>query len=103
MNRISLAEFNDRTEHAYAPVTAFNGALEHWTDGRGLLLGIVTQDRADNDFAYVVLGRDERNRFRAIEVSCTHSSVEAARDALHAMMSENIQSGAMMFPQDCLQ
>jgi hypothetical protein len=26
----SFAEFGDRTKHAYASVTAFNEALEHW-------------------------------------------------------------------------
>ena len=100
---ISLAEFNDRTEHAYAPLTAFTIAHEHWVDRKGVLLGVVTLDRLDRDWGYVVLGRDERGRFRAIDAACSLPSLKKARDALQGSMREISESGATLFPQDCLQ
>jgi hypothetical protein len=100
---ISSAEFDERTNHAYRPATAFNVALEHWAEKGGVLLGVVVLDRIDHDYGYVVLGRDEHNRFRAIEAACSHSSIEKARAALQATMREIAGSGASMFPQDCLQ
>jgi hypothetical protein len=101
--QISLTEFNDRTERAYAPVTPFNVALEHWTDRQGVSLGVVTLDRVDNYYGIVVLGRDERGQFRAIDVVCSHPSLDKARDALKATMRKVAESSATIFPQDYLQ
>jgi hypothetical protein len=98
--RISLAEFNDRTDHAYRAVTIFNVALEHWADRSDTLLGVVTRDQVDYDYGFALLGRDERGRFRAFEVKCSHLSVEDARDGLHAAMRTALDSGETVFPQD---
>jgi hypothetical protein len=100
---ISLAEFDERTNHAYRAVTAFTAALEHWVDERGVLLGVVTLDRVDLDHGYVVLGRDEHGQFRAIETASSHTSIEKARAALQSTMREIANSGATMFPPDCVQ
>jgi hypothetical protein len=35
---INLAEFNERTGHAYQPVTGTDIALEHWIERSGVLL-----------------------------------------------------------------
>jgi hypothetical protein len=98
--QLSLAEFDDRTAHVYAPLTPFNQALEHWTDRQGVLLGVVVLDRRDLDFGYVVLGRDEQSQFRAIEVACSYLSIKEARDALRSMMRRIAESGLTVFPQD---
>ena len=101
---ISLAEFDARANHAYrAAVTAFTAALEHWVDRKGVLLGVVTLDRVDLEYGYVVLGRDEHHRFRAIETASSHPSIEKARAALQSTMRAIVNSGATMFPQDCVQ
>jgi hypothetical protein len=102
-SQISLTEFNARMDRANAPVTPFNVALEHWTDRQGVLLGVITIDRIDGDYGIVVLGRDERGQFRAVDVACSHPSLDQARDALKATMRKIAESGATMFPQDCLQ
>jgi hypothetical protein len=101
--QISSAEFDERTNHAYRAVTAFTATLEHWVEERGVLLGVVTLGRADQDYGYVVLGRDEHHRFRAIETASSHPSIEKARAALQSAMREIAKSGATTFPQDCLQ
>jgi hypothetical protein len=101
---ISLAEFRERVGYAaYRPATVCNVALEHWVEKSGVLLGVVVLDRIDHDYSYVVLGRDEHGRFRAIEVACSYPSIEKARGALQSTMRKIAKSGASMFPQDCLQ
>jgi hypothetical protein len=97
---ISLKEFNDRTAYAYPPTTPLNVALEWWADHQGNLLGVVVFDRFDRDYGYVVLVRDGRNRFHAIDVVCSHPTIEKVRGALYASMQEVSESGATMFPQD---
>lgn len=51
------------------------------------LLGMVTLDRIDNDFGWVIFGRDERLRFRAIDVNASLSTVEVAREELFSRLA----------------
>ncbi|WP_295705412.1 hypothetical protein [Brevundimonas naejangsanensis] len=53
-------------------------------DGR--VLGVQMWDRFDRDFGWLALGRDERGRFRAIDVNSSLVTPEAARDELLAAM-----------------
>jgi hypothetical protein len=50
------------------------------------LLGIVTWDRIDHDFGWLILARDERLRFRAVDVNCSLASAEQSRDELKNRM-----------------
>ena len=43
------------------------------------ILGILTWDRIDYDFGWIALGRDERLRYRAIDVQASLPTTEAAR------------------------
>lgn len=100
---ISLAEFNARTNHAYPLAPSDDEAIEHRIEQKGVLLGVVVLNHIDKDYGYVVLGRDEHGRFRAIEVKCSHPSIDEARTALQSMMRKILAGGASIFPQDCLQ
>lgn len=51
------------------------------------LLGVVTWDRIDRDFGWVLLGRDQRLRFRGIAVDASLPSFEGARAGLHTAMA----------------
>ena len=99
LTSISLAEFNDRTGYAYRAVTILNVALEHWADRRGTLLGVITRDQVDRDYGFVLLG-DEQGQFRALDMECSHRTIEDARDGLHAAMRTISKSGATVFQQD---
>lgn len=55
-------------------------------DGR--VLGLQVWDRTDRDFAWLVLGRDERARFRMVDCGHSLGSAEEARAALEASMLE---------------
>lgn len=54
-------------------------------DGR--VLGILTWDRVDYDFGWIVLGRDEGGQFRVIDVNASLATTEEARSALMAAMT----------------
>lgn len=100
---ISLAEFDARTGHAYPIAVTVDVAIEHWVEMTGILLGVIVFNGIDQDYGYVVLGRDERHQFRAIDVTCSHRSIEEARAALRMVMLEILKTGATVFPQDCVQ
>lgn len=54
-------------------------------DGR--VLGIQFWDRFDRDFAWIVLGRDERARFRMVDVDSSLASADEARTGLLEAMA----------------
>jgi hypothetical protein len=51
------------------------------------LLGLVTWDRLDRDYGWIVLARDQRRRFRAILLDVSLPSFEEACEALAAALS----------------
>jgi len=46
------------------------------------LIGMLVRDRADRDFGWIILGRDERLRFRAIDVDNSIENANEAREQL---------------------
>jgi hypothetical protein len=56
--------------------------IEWYAENNERLLGIVTVDRIDHDFGWVILARDERLRFRAIDVNTSLATRDAARHEL---------------------
>ncbi|MFY8210800.1 MAG: hypothetical protein ACOVOE_16025 [Caulobacter sp.] len=54
------------------------------------LLGVVTQDREDHDFGWVVLARDERLRYRGMDQNACLASFEAAREQMFTAMARLI-------------
>jgi ribosomal protein L30 len=56
------------------------------TDER--VIGLLVRDREDFDYGLIILGRDERLRFRAINVESELATLNAARESLFAKMKE---------------
>jgi len=54
------------------------------------LIGVVTEDRQDRDFGWVLLGRDERLRYRAIDQNASLPTAEASREQMFAAMARHI-------------
>ena len=100
---ITPSEFNERTNDAYPIADTSDVAIEHWAGKTGALLGVIVLNSIDRDYGYVILGRDQHGRFRAIEVACSHPSIAEARTALLSTMWGILKTGATVFPQDCLQ
>jgi hypothetical protein len=50
------------------------------------IVGMLTFDKIDHDFGWVIFGRDERHRFRAINVNVSFPTADAARTELFSEM-----------------
>ncbi|SDT32291.1 hypothetical protein SAMN05216598_5035 [Pseudomonas asplenii] len=72
--------------------------LEYFSDRAETLIGVLIQDRSDRDHGFVLLGRDLKGRFRAIEIEFGLSRTNA-RHALFASFRKHISSGKTVFPQ----
>jgi len=72
---------------------------EWYADQDENVLGIITWDKHDHDWGYVVLGRDERALFRAIETDVSLPDADTARRQLHLRLSYYTVSGEKIFPQ----
>src|SRR5262245_58054378 len=96
---ISRPEF-DRFGPARAPeAEAMMDEREWFADDGGCVTGVLALDRTDLDWFVVVLGRDERGQFRAIDVESCIKNIDQARDELMARMEQAVSSGLTVFPQ----
>jgi hypothetical protein len=62
--------------------TFFAKELEWYADQKERVLGVLALDLADQDFGGIVLGRDGRKCFRAVDVSSFSTNIDLAREAL---------------------
>jgi hypothetical protein len=96
---LSKYEF-DRRQPARDPMAAqFAEERDWYTDDEGNLLGVLLWDRVDRDWAFVILGRDERGRFRAIETDVSIPDEATARSLLTTAMDKIASRGQAVFPQ----
>ena len=73
---------------------------EGWfMDETASFLGVVVQHKADRDWGYVILARDEHFQFRAIETAASQSSRLIARRELQFAMSNLVAGAQRIFPQ----
>lgn len=73
---------------------------EWFADRQRTVLGALLLDRTDDDWAYVVLGRDKAGVFRWIAGEHSIGSRDTARDRLVDAMREILASGQSVFPQE---
>ena len=96
---ISQARF-DALCFSRRPGTKYYGEEREWyADENENVLGVVILDRTDEDWLYVVLGRDELARFRAIDQEINFRTDVEARIAAHKKMDEYSLAGETIFPQ----
>ena len=97
---ISKGEFDVYEPHR-DPIPSLIIEERKWfaTDDR-VLLGVLTFDKPDSDWGYIVLGRDEHERFRAIHCAVSMVSESDAEQALKAIMETTGSSGESVFPQE---
>jgi hypothetical protein len=72
--------------------------VEWWADVQERVIGTVLLDLTDKDWAWIVLGRDERGLFRAIDVGASVVTQEKARLELQEALLKHATSGEV-FPQ----
>ncbi|MBI4256871.1 hypothetical protein HY626_02330 [Candidatus Uhrbacteria bacterium] len=73
--------------------------VEWYSDAAENVLGAILRDHTDNDWNYVILGRDERGVFRWIGGDVSFDSIESARGALHLKIEEFSRRGDVVYPQ----
>ncbi|PIP96612.1 MAG: hypothetical protein COW00_02900 [Bdellovibrio sp. CG12_big_fil_rev_8_21_14_0_65_39_13] len=82
IKKISLERFKALT-YCKKPLADHTGKeLEWYSDENGRLIGTVILDTIDQDYSYVLLGRDETELFRAISLGTSYESVGLAQKAL---------------------
>jgi hypothetical protein len=93
---ISEAEFHDLYEGPTLPIYE---EVEWFADPLGRVIGTVVYDRTDNDWSYVVLGRDEHGTFRGIHNVVSLPDRETAAEQLRDRITEYLRIGVDVFPQ----
>ena len=73
--------------------------LEWWSSEDESLLATITLDGIDQDYAYVVLGRDETGVFRGVANQASFPTLGKARAAMRDKISELSSDGAQEFSQ----
>ena len=63
------------------------------------VFGVVLRDLTDNDFLFLVLGRDENGQFRCIYPSRSFDTAERAKAELAETLRQYEASGDTVFPQ----
>ena len=96
---VSRTEF-DKFEPVRSPTAeVYFEEVEWFADDKGIVIGVITLDRSDKDWAVAVLGRDEHGRFRAIDNEVSIENLDDARDLLTAQMNQALAKGETVFPQ----
>ena len=85
---ITVQEFNKRQPEP-SPMTEHIVEDRAWfANDNGALLGILTYDKTDEEWSYVILGRDEHGLFHGIAFGMSQPSRTEARDSLFEAMTE---------------
>jgi hypothetical protein len=72
---------------------------EWYSDAEERVLGMVLLDRCDQDWLWIMMGRDKTGLFRAIDLNCSLSSVEEAREQLRVRLDACSATGKNVFEQ----
>jgi len=72
--------------------------LEFFSNETETLVGVLVLDWTDRDFGFVILGRDEKSRYRAIDVQVSMTRT-GARRAMFQSIQRLTATGEAIFPQ----
>ena len=101
MKEISKARFDCLAGYARSPHIVFIVEELNWmaTDDERVV-ALLTRDRVDEDFGWVAMGRDERFRYRAVDVRASlptredaEASIREALDRLAVAPDEEFHQG----------
>lgn len=70
-----------------------------YSDATERVLGVLALDLIDRDFSFVVFGRDEAERFRAVDAGVSHPTPEEAQEKLFDAMQAAAEAGLAAFHQ----
>ena len=96
---ISREQF-DALQPAIRPMTRLRVEEREWfADEAGRIIGAITVDPAEEDWGWVILGRDERGEFRLTQMATRLPSHPEARTQLREAMSQIEATGKNVFPR----
>ena len=99
IQHISRSQFDSYKPARSAMAQVMAEETDWYADDAGNIIGAVIRDRTDNDWGYVILGRDERDHFRCFDVQSSIDTERAARTQLLGAMAKVEASGKKEFPQ----
>lgn len=105
LERIQVKEldrkrFNALAGRSRSPAAAYvSEELAWYADAEETLVGVLLKDTVDDDYAAVVLGRDEAGMFRAIDTRASLPPREEAAAWLEAAIRWHTGRDKMVFPQ----
>jgi len=98
--KVSEITADEYRKHKNAPVHGIEfpfDDLGYYKSEDGTLLGVLLKCKIDLDFAWVVLGPDERGDWRCINMGANFPGLTEAFRAMHEDISK--QAGNEMYPQ----
>ncbi|CAG9183240.1 hypothetical protein [Cupriavidus pinatubonensis] len=97
---ISRERFNAFVSWTRVPVAKHMSEELEWFANRDeTVLGLVGLDYTDRDFLFITLGRDEKGRFRCIDVGVSLQAKSEARRQLFSSIQKHSSEGKSLFPQ----
>lgn len=101
LTELSEQRFNALAAHSRSPAAAYVSKELGWfANDDESVIGVLLLDTVDDDFAVVVMARDENGAYRAIDVESSIDSEKEALDWLHGAMKWHTGTGKKVFPQD---
>lgn len=74
---------------------------KEWYVSEGdVVIGVLLEDKTDRDWTYVVLGRDQKGNFRAVDFLASIPTIAEARAQLLSTIAKLTSTGQTVFPQD---
>lgn len=99
MKAISKERFNALCRSRRPTADYVSREVEWFSDDDERVLGLVLLDTVDNDWVWMVLGRDEAGVFRCIDLGVSIPTQDEARKLLEAKLHEYSRTGQKTFPQ----
>jgi len=100
VKQLPQARFNAYVNWIRSPAVDFvSEELTWYSDEEERVIGVVLRDIIDNDFVYVVLGRDEGGVFRCVDSQASLRSFGMARSRLKQKLQELSFTGKTIFAQ----
>jgi hypothetical protein len=89
---LSFRRFNALAAYTRRPeIVLYIEEIEWYATSDERLIGMLARDRIDNDFSWVILGRDERRRFRAIDLNSSLPTQDVARRQLFEKLKDQYE------------
>lgn len=100
MKQISQKRFDVYVDFTRNPLIFRVGEEKRWyeNDNR-TLFAVILLDYTDNDYNSILLGRDEHQKIRAIDVQCSFPDIESAEEWIENESKKIEASGETIFPQ----